>query len=85
MLPSQIDSITPIVARYFRIDDTTLGDEKKGILVRYRGQLYNKDSAQVYDQLAQDLGSFNVTPLFRYEKDRQAIVMMNGTIQQVGS
>ena len=72
---------TPIVSRYLRIDDTTWGDEKKGYLVRYRGQLYNQDSATAYDQLAQALRSLNVTPLFRLEENRHVILLMNGIIQ----
>ncbi len=45
MLPVENDQYTSIIARYLRIDDTTWGEEKKGYLVRYRGQLYNQDSS----------------------------------------
>ena len=81
MLPVQNDLYTPIIARYLRIDDTTWGEEKKGYIVRYRGQLYNQDSAQAYDQLAQALRSNNVTPLFRLEENRHIILLLNGVIQ----
>jgi len=81
MLPDANDQYTPIITRYFRIEDTTWGEEKKGYLVRYRGQLYNQDSATVYDQLAQTLRPLNVTPLFRLEENRQVILLMNGIIQ----
>jgi membrane-associated protease RseP (regulator of RpoE activity) len=81
MLPTQNDLYTPIISRYLRIDDTTWGDEKKGFLVRFRGQLYNQDSAQAYDQLAQALRSNNVTPLFRLEENRHIILLLNGVIQ----
>jgi membrane-associated protease RseP (regulator of RpoE activity) len=81
MLPVENDLYTPIVSRILRIDDTTWGDEKKGFLVRYRGQLYNPDTAQAYDQLAQALRGLNVTPLFRLEENRHAVVLMNGVIQ----
>jgi membrane-associated protease RseP (regulator of RpoE activity) len=81
MLPVQNDQYTPIIARYLRIDDTTWGDEKKGFLVRYRGQLYNQDSAPTYDQLALALRPYNVTPIFRQEEKRHVILLRNGIIQ----
>jgi Zn-dependent protease len=81
MLPSEKDQYTPIISRYLRIEDTTWGDEKKGYLVRYRGQLYNQDSATAYDQLAQSLRPLSVTPLFRLEENRHVILLMNGIIQ----
>jgi hypothetical protein len=81
MLPVANDLYTPIVSRILRIDDTTWGDEKKGFLVRFRGQLYNQDTAQAYDQLAQALRELNVTPLFRLEENRHVVVLMNGVIQ----
>jgi Zn-dependent protease len=81
MLPVENDLYAPIISRYLRIEDTTWGDEKKGYIVRYRGQLYNQDSALAYDELAQALRSRNVTPLFRLEEDRHVILLMNGIIQ----
>ena len=81
MLPTENNLFTPIIARYLHIDDTTWGEEKKGYLVRYRGQLYNQDSALAYDQLAQALRPYNVTPLFRLEEDRHVILLLNGIIQ----
>jgi len=81
MLPIANDTYTPVINRFLRIDDTTWGEEKKGYLVRYRGQLYNQDSAQAYDQLAETLRSQNVTPLFRMEGDRHVILLMKGTLQ----
>jgi len=81
MLPVTNDPYTPLIARILRIDDTTWGDEKKGFIVRFRGQLYSQDSAQAYDQLAQDLRNFKVIPLFRVEENRHVIVLLNGVIQ----
>jgi membrane-associated protease RseP (regulator of RpoE activity) len=77
MLPVVNDPLTPIVARILRIEDTTWGDEKKGFIVRFRGQLYNQDSAQAYDQLAEQLRELNVTPLFRIEDNRHTVVLVN--------
>ena len=81
MLPVENDLYTPIISRFLRIEDTTWGDEKKGYIVRFRGQLYNQDSAQAYDQLAQVLHPQNITPLFRLEENRHVILLMNGIIQ----
>ena len=81
MLPVTNDPYTPFVARILRIDDTTWGDEKKGFIVRFRGQLFSQDLAQAYDQLAKDLRNFKVIPLFRMEENRHTIVLLNGVIQ----
>jgi Zn-dependent protease len=78
---TQSDVFTPIIAQYFRIDEIVWGDEKKKYLVRYVGQLYSQDSAQVYDQIAKSLRTEHVTPLFRLEGDRQVIQLMNGVLQ----
>ena len=77
----QNDVYTAIVARFFRIDDTTWGDDKKGYMVRYRGALYDHDSATVYDQLTHALREYYVTPLFRLEENQQIILLMKGIIQ----
>jgi membrane-associated protease RseP (regulator of RpoE activity) len=81
MFPIENDLYTPAVARILRIDDITWGDEKKGFLVRFRGQLYNQDTAQAYDQLLQALCGLNVTPLFRLEENRHVVVLLKGVIQ----
>ena len=66
MLPVENDIYTPIVGRYMRIFDTTWGDEKKGYLVRYRGELTSQDSSQAYDQLAQDVHSLGINTSISY-------------------
>src|SRR4030042_6404185 len=81
MFPIENDLYTPAVARILRIDDITWGDEKKGFLVRFRGQLYNQDTAQAYDQLLQALSDLNVTALFRLEENRHVVVLLKGVIQ----
>jgi membrane-associated protease RseP (regulator of RpoE activity) len=81
MLPVENDIYTPIVARFLRIEDTTWGEQKKGYLVRYRGSLYNQDSAQAYDQVAEALRTVGVTPLFRLEENRHAVILLPGVIQ----
>ncbi len=81
MLPSEEDRFTPIISRYFRIENTIWGNEQKGVLVQYNGQLYSQDSASAYDQVAGALKPLHVTPLFRMNGNQQAIILMNGIIQ----
>jgi Zn-dependent protease len=76
MLPSENDPYTPVISRFFRVETTTWGDEKKGLMARYTGQLYNQDSASAYDQLSQALASVHVTPLFRMENNQQVIYLI---------
>ena len=81
MLPVEKDTYTPVIGRFMRIDATFLGDDKKGVLMRYQGQLYDQDSTQAYDQMSEALRPLNATPLFRLEGNNQVVILMNGTIQ----
>ena len=67
--------LTNFVARVFRIDDMTIMDPQKGFIMRYRGGLLNEDSAEAYDQLAESLSQYRITPLFRMEGDAQVIYL----------
>jgi Zn-dependent protease len=69
-----------IVNRVFRYDDVTLGDPKKGYFLRYRGELL-RDSVEAYDQLAEALRPYEVTPLFRLEEGRQTVLLVRGIIR----
>ena len=73
------DIFTALVARVFHVDEVTMGDPKKGYFLRYRGEL-TRDSIEAYDQLAQSLQPYDITPLFRMEDDRQTVLLMRGTI-----
>ena len=77
----ETDVLTPIVSRYLRIEDLTWGDPKKDYIVRYRGQLYNEDSATAYELLAETLKSMDITPLFRWEGKQHVILLMSGIIR----
>jgi membrane-associated protease RseP (regulator of RpoE activity) len=73
----EIDLLTSQVARIFRIDDVTAGDPREWI-VRFRGQLHSEDTVAAYDQLADAVRPFNLTPLFRKGEDgRQVIFLVN--------
>lgn len=81
MLPAENDIYTPIVSRVLRIDDVTWGEEKQGYIVRYRGKLYNQDTAAAYDQLADSLRPLKITPYFRMDGERHAVLLIPGVIQ----
>ena len=63
-----------------RIDDITTGGIKQNYLVRYRGLLIT-DSAQAYDQLADWLRPLEITPVFRKDEDRHAVILLDGLAQ----
>lgn len=84
-LQPETDILTPIVARFLRIEDLTWGDPKKGFLVRYRGQLYQEDTASAYDQLAEALRPLEITPLFRWEGKRHTVLLMKGVVRPKAS
>ncbi len=72
----EIDLLTSHVAKIFRIDDVTAGDPREWI-ARYRGHLLSEDTVAAYDQLADAVRQFNITPLFRKGEDgRQVIILV---------
>jgi membrane-associated protease RseP (regulator of RpoE activity) len=77
---TEIETLTPIVARVMSIEDVTTGDPQKDYLVRYRGKIYG-DTAEAYDLLADQLRPFQLTPMFRLDKDRHAVLLLPGIIE----
>ncbi|MFC2055866.1 site-2 protease family protein, partial [Chloroflexota bacterium] len=77
----ETDNLTSIVGRVLRIDDITIGGTDQDFLARYRGQLYDSDSGRSYDQLASNLRSLNITPLFRTEEDQHVVLLVQGRIE----
>ena len=72
----EIDVLTSQVSRIFRIEDVTAGEPKEWI-ARYRGRLLNEEeSAAAYDQLANALRSYNITPLFRREAGGKQLIYL---------
>ncbi len=69
----ETEVLTNLVARVFRIDDITSGDQQRGFTLRYRGQLLNEDTASLYDQLSDSLAPYHLTPLFRVEEGRHVV------------
>lgn len=71
----EIDILTNQVSRVFRVEDVTVGNPKEWI-ARYRGQIVGEDSLAAYDQLADSLRSYNITPLFRKERGGKQIIFL---------
>ncbi len=69
----EIEVLTNLVSRVFRIEDVTSGDPQRGFFARYRGQLVEGDSTELYDRLADSLAPHNLVPLFRAEDGRHVI------------
>ena len=72
----ELDLLAQHVSRIFRIEDVTAGNPKEWI-ARYRGHLLREDdSVAAYDQLADALRPYNITPLFRKEKDDKQVIFL---------
>jgi Zn-dependent protease len=80
-LQAELETLTTLVARVMRVDDVTIGTEKLGYLVRYRGQLSGEDSVAAYDRLAADLRPLNITPLFRKENEQHVVLLASGVVR----
>ncbi len=70
-----LQQVDALVGRIFLIEDITLGGQKDPYWIRYRGRLRSEDSAAAYDQLAALLAPLNLTPLFRWDGDRHAVLV----------
>src|SRR5690349_20029310 len=81
-----IDLFTNFVSKIFRVEDVRAGEPKEWI-VRYRGYLLIEDTVAAYDQLAEALRPYNITPLFRKESgDKQVIFLVpSPPVPQLGS
>lgn len=82
----EIDVLTSHVSKIFRVEDITAGNPKEWV-ARYRGRLLNEDTATAYDQLADALRSYHLTPLFRKEEEgKQLIYLVSSPVAaRVGS
>jgi hypothetical protein len=78
---TQNEKFTSIISRIMLVEDITWGDPKQGYLVRYRGRIYNEDTATAYDQLADTFKPMGVTPLFREQGDQHVVILVSGVLQ----
>ena len=68
------------MSRFFRVEDVTAGDPRQW-LVRYRGQLLSEDTVAAYDQLAEAVKPYGITPLFRKEAGDKQVIFLAPTMQ----
>ena len=71
----EIEILNSLVSRVFRIEDFTMGDPTQGSIARYRGHLIAEDSVSAYDQLADSLKPYDITPLFRLDHGQQLVFL----------
>ena len=71
----ELDTLNSHVSRIFRIEDVTAGNPREWI-ARYRGQLLGDDSAAAYDQLAEAVRPYQITPLFRKGEDGRQVIYL---------
>ena len=76
MSAPETEILNSLVARVFRVEDVTLGEPARGLIARYRGNLILEDTEAAYDQLAESLKPYAITPLFRAEKGQQIIYLI---------
>jgi Zn-dependent protease len=79
-IPVQEDPLTPLVRKIMRVEDITWGQGKQNYIVRYRGNIVGETSA-AYEKLAADLQPHDVTPLFRSEEGRHAVILVKGIVR----
>jgi len=70
--------LSALVRRVFYIEDVTLGGPQQNFIVRYRGHISLEDTVSAYDQLQTLLKPYNITPLFRWDEGRHAVILVNG-------
>jgi len=71
----ELEILNNYVSRVFRVEDVTSGDPTKWI-VRYRGHFLNDDTIAAYDQLAELVNQYGLTPLFRMEQGEKVIYLV---------
>ncbi len=76
-VPQNEAIIARLVERVLRVDDTTWGSANLGYLARFRGRLWG-DSQIAYEQLAEALRPYEITPLFREEEGRHVVILVEG-------
>jgi len=74
----QQEIINTLIGRVFNIEDITQGTAQQNFIMRYRGHIRDQDTAAVYDQLTTQLKPYGLTPLFRWDGDRHAIILIKG-------
>jgi zinc transport system permease protein len=72
------DQLADLVRQEMTVEDITLGGEQQGYVMRCRGRLLDKDTSAAYDRLAEKVNPFGLTPLFRWDEGRHAVLLVTG-------
>ncbi len=75
-MPYTIDELNEFVRTIFNIVDITVGTNESKFVIRYRGQLIG-DSHESYNLLFEKIKPFGLTPLFREDEGKQAIILVS--------
>ncbi len=79
-----LDEIRKKVDQVFKVERPLIGGGEQEYLAKYYGELL-LDSEAAYDQLAEALRPYGVTPFFRIEEDRQVVIVRVGVINPTPS
>ena len=71
--------ITKQVSKIMKIDSVTSYEPGSREIAVFRGRL-SKDSIAAYDQIAEELIKFKLTPLFREENDQHVVALLDGVV-----
>ncbi len=71
------DPLTSLVAQILEIQETQWAEKEAPHIVRYLGRL-RMDSIEAYDKIAEVMDPREVTPLFRTEQGKHAIILLKG-------
>jgi membrane-associated protease RseP (regulator of RpoE activity) len=74
-MPYTFDELTEFVKAIFNITDITMGTTESKFVIRYRGLLIG-DSLESFNLLSEKIKPFKLTPLFREEEGKQAIILV---------
>jgi membrane-associated protease RseP (regulator of RpoE activity) len=72
--------ITSFVQQVLHLEETTWGTPQQKFLVQFRGRLL-MESEEAYERLSKLLRPYEITPLFRIEKDSPTIILVEGVIE----
>jgi membrane-associated protease RseP (regulator of RpoE activity) len=78
----EIEVLTSFVSKVFKVEDVTAGGGKD-FIVRYRGYFLTEDTAAAYDQLAESVSQYKLTPLFRKEADGKPVIFFAPTLPEL--
>jgi Zn-dependent protease len=77
---SQRDQLTRIIDRYLKIDRIKMGTSQDRYLAVYQG-LLRGPAVDLYDPLAEALKPYQITPLFRNNNGKHAVILREGLYQ----